>query len=70
MPENSIKERCHINTNWDTDTFVGIKCDDGKFSINFPLGFHISNDEKGLRRDILLMLTVLSEMVDKRTPLL
>lgn len=66
MPENSIKERCHINTNWDTDTFVGIKCDDGKFSINFPLGFHISNDEKGLRRDILLMLTVLSEMVDKK----
>ena len=52
MPDYSIRSNCHINTNRDTDTFVGIQSENGSFTINFPLGFHISEDEKGLRRDI------------------
>lgn len=39
MLEYNLKDKCHINTNWDTDTFVGIKCDNGNFSIHFPLGY-------------------------------
>ena len=46
--EHSIKERCHVNTNIYVDTFVGIKCIDGDISVNFPLGFHVSDDEKEL----------------------
>ncbi|MCF2554988.1 LlaJI family restriction endonuclease [Faecalicatena contorta] len=60
MPSNSIKNRCHINTNYDTDTFVGIKCEKGEFTISFPLGFSLSDDEKSLRKEILLMLNTIS----------
>lgn len=60
MPSNSLKDRCHINTNYDTDTFVGIKCENGEFTINFPLGFSLSDDEKALRKEILLMLNTIS----------
>ncbi len=60
MPSDSIRNHCHINTNYDADTFVGIKCDDGFFSINFPLGFDLSSDERGLRKDILLLINTIS----------
>ena len=63
--EHSIKERCHVNTNIYVDTFVGIKCIDGDISVNFPLGFHVSDDEKELRRDILLLLKTLSLTIEK-----
>ena len=60
MQSDSIRNHCHINTNYDTDTFVGIKCDAGMFSINFPLGFELSPDERGLRKDILLLINTIS----------
>ena len=60
MPSDSIRKYCHINTNYDADTFVGIKCDNGLFSINFPLGFELSQDERGLRKDILLLINTIS----------
>ena len=63
--EHSIRKRCHVNTNYDVDTFVGIRCTDGDISVNFPLGFHVSEGEKELRRDILLLLTTLSLIVEK-----
>lgn len=63
--KQSIRERCRVNSNIDTDTFVGINCKDGDLTINFPLGYHISNDERELREDILLLLTTLSMTVEK-----
>jgi len=65
MPDYSIRSKCKINTNYDGDTFVGIRSEDGQFSINFPLGFHISDDEKQLRKDILLLLTTIATTVGK-----
>lgn len=41
MAEFSIRDKCSVNTNWDEDTFVGLKCKDGDFSVHFPLGFVI-----------------------------
>lgn len=55
-----LKERCQINTNYDTDTFVGLKFDNGDFELHFPLGFNFSDDEDELRKDILLLLGVLA----------
>ena len=46
MNRSSLLTRCSINTNKESDTFVGIKFNKGKFSINFPLGFNLSNNEK------------------------
>lgn len=66
MPEYSIRDKCRITKHWKGDTFVGIKCVDGKFEVDFPLGYHLSQDEKGLRKDILQLLNVIALTVDKR----
>lgn len=59
MSDFSIRDKCKVNTNKDADTFVGIMCDDGDISIHFPLGYHISSDEKELRKDILLLVNTI-----------
>lgn len=62
MLNTSIREKCHINSNCEADTFVGIKCENGNFSINFPLGFALSEDDRSLRKEVLLLLNTLSSM--------
>lgn len=42
MLNSSIRDRCFVNQNRDADTFVGLKCENGEFSVHFPLGFGIS----------------------------
>lgn len=66
MLEYNIKDRCYINTNRDIDTFVGIRCDNGSFSINFPLGYHLSDDDKNLRKDILLLINTIASTVSRK----
>lgn len=48
------------------DTFVGIKSHNGDISINFPLGYHISEDDEGLRKDILLLFTTLAANTERK----
>ena len=57
-----LKDKCHINTNIGNDTFVGIKCHGDDISINFPLGFCLSeaSGDKAVRNDILLLIEVLT----------
>ncbi|MBY6915760.1 LlaJI family restriction endonuclease [Clostridium botulinum] len=55
-----IRDKCFVNTNYDNDTFVGIKCINGNISINFPLGFNISGDNTELRKDIILLISTLA----------
>lgn len=66
MQDLNIRSRCSVNTNREADTFVGIKCDNGDISINFPMGFEISDNDKGLKRDILLLLSVLAKNTEHR----
>ena len=68
MIAKSLKDRCRIYTNIDTDTFVGIKCVNGDFSVNFPLGFRLESDEeeKQIRKDILLLLNALSKNTTRK----
>ena len=66
MKYKSLSERCRINTNIDTDTFVGINATKGDITVNFPLGYNLSMDEEGLRRDIILLMSILSKYSDKR----
>ena len=49
MTDLSIRDKCLVNTNCDEDTFVGLKCEEGNFSVHFPLGFVIPVDDKELR---------------------
>ncbi|MEG1947128.1 MAG: LlaJI family restriction endonuclease [Lachnospiraceae bacterium] len=60
MKNLDLQKRCRINTNFDEDTFVGLRCDAGDIQINFPIGFSLSNDDAGLRSDILLLFSTLS----------
>ena len=66
MSRICIKERCKVNTNIDSDVFVGSKSIKGDIEISFPLGFRISVDESKLRRDILLLINVLSRNTDRK----
>ena len=48
-----LKDRCHINTNRKTDTFVGLEFDGKNYTVSFPLGYAIASedDDKLLRED-------------------
>lgn len=67
MINESIRDRCHINTNVDSDTFVGINCINGKIEICFPLGFELSGgSDKEIRKDIMLLIYTLASNSEKR----
>ena len=66
MAEFSIRDKCSVNTNWDEDTFVGLKCKDEDFSVHFPLGFVIPEDDKELRRDIIVLLSVIGKTTARK----
>ena len=36
--EKTLRERCHVNTNDDGDSFVGMKADTTDMMIYFPIG--------------------------------
>ena len=56
-----LREHCKVNTNAKDDRFVGIKINNGNCVVHFPLGFNLSDDEDKLRKEILLLLNVLSK---------
>lgn len=66
MQEIDIKSKCRVNSNREMDTFVGLKCNNGDISINFPMGYHISEDDKELRKDILLLFTTLAANTERK----
>ncbi len=66
MPEYSIRDRCYVNTNEEADTFVGIMCDKGDFSVHFPLGYRISDTDRELGKDIMLLLATIGDTVGHR----
>lgn len=66
MTNNSLFDRCRTNTNLESDVFVGIRRKDEYYEVNFPLGYHRSEDEKGLRKDILSLISVLAKNTKKK----
>ena len=66
MKEIDIKSKCRVNSNREMDTFVGLRCNNGDISINFPMGYHISEDNKELRKDILLLFTTLATNTERK----
>ena len=66
MSSNTLFDRCRVNTNIENDVFVGIIRKDDYYVVDFPLGYHLCSDEKGLRKDILSLMSVLARYTDKR----
>ena len=58
--QKNIRERCHVNTNEDGDSFVGVKADTEDAIIYFPIGYQLPDDDDDLRVDINNLLGVLA----------
>lgn len=56
----SLTEACVYDAKLNGDEFVGLKHENGKLSVQFPLGYKKSDDEKKIRKDILNLISVLS----------
>lgn len=58
--QKNIRERCHVNTNADGDSFVGVKADTEDAVIYFPIGYQLPDDDDQLRVDINNLFGVLA----------
>ena len=65
MSNKTLKDRC-VPFSLNNDGFVGLKADTSKALVYFPIGYQISETEEEIRRDILHLLSVLSEFKDKQ----
>ena len=50
--EKNLRERCHVNTNAEGDSFVGVKADTEDAMIYFPIGYQLPDNDDDLRVDI------------------
>ena len=58
--QKNIRERCHVNTNDEGDSFVGVKADTDDAVIYFPIGYQLPDNDDDLRTDINNLFQVLS----------
>lgn len=58
--QKNIRDRCHVNTNDDGDSFVGVKADTDDAIIYFPIGYQLPDNDDDLRVDINNLLGVLA----------
>ena len=58
--QKNIRDRCHVNTNDDGDSFVGDKADTDDAIIYFPIGYQLPANDDDLRVDINNLLGVLA----------
>ena len=67
MSENTLNlfQKCHVNSNFDDDRFVGIRIIDGQPSVFFPIGYNLPRDDKSVRREILALLNTLCYFAKK-----
>lgn len=70
IKKTQIKDLCHINSNLDGDTFVGIKVDADDVSVHFPIGYQLSENENGIRSDIITLISVLKEYTERENRVL
>lgn len=56
----NIRQRCHVNTNEDGDSFVGVKADTEDAVIYFPIGYQLPDNDDNLRVDIQNLFGVLA----------
>ena len=57
--EFSLNKICSVSTGFEGDSFVGVKMSGDVPKVCFPLGFSLSDSEKELRKDIILLIKVL-----------
>ena len=65
MNENNLESMCKNVDIYSQDSFVGIKCQDDKIEVIFPMGYKIGKDNDEVRRNILSLMQALSEFTDR-----
>lgn len=58
--QKNIRERCHVNSNDEGDSFVGVKADTDDAVIYFPIGYQLPANDDDLRADINNLFYVLA----------
>ena len=58
--ESAPLYECHVNTNEGTDTFVGVRSDGDQIKVCFPLGYKLGTTEEQKKKDVQLLIRVLS----------
>ncbi len=61
----NLRDSCVVDTNEDGDRFVGVKIENDKAMVYFPLGYHLPDDDRELRRDIRFLFGVLSSFTNR-----
>lgn len=56
----SLRERCHIDTDEDGDSFVGIKADSNDAVVYFPVGYQLPDNEHEIKLDIKHLFEILA----------
>lgn len=64
MSNCSLEKRCVVPKKEDGNRFVGIKADTDDVLVHFPFGFQLSDTDKGIRKDILNLFSILNEFKD------
>ena len=59
----NIRERCHVNSNDEGDSFVGVKADTDDAVIYFPVGYSLPENDERLREDINNLFNVLAKFM-------
>ena len=58
--QKNLRERCHVNSNDEGDSFVGVKADTDDATIYFPIGYQLPDNDDDLRRDVNNLFGVLA----------
>ena len=58
--EKNLRDRCHVISGDDGDSFVGVKADTDDAIIYFPIGYQLPEDDVDLRIDVQNLFGVLS----------
>lgn len=61
---------CHVNTNEDGDRFVGIRMENNRPKVCFPIGYQLPDNDKEIRADIIHLVRVLNEFTSKQERLI
>ena len=61
MNEIKLDNGCVVTCASEEDLFVGIRKEDDKVNISFPMGFSLSDNSKQVKKDIRLLLKILAK---------
>lgn len=67
MLQNSLRKFIYTQSTNRTDTFVGIKCEQGNLKIYLPVGFRLDKNDSVLRKDLLMLLNAIKYTADKKS---